>query len=258
MPIEFVPLLQIQLELYRLPRGPERFQAYLQAMVAPGGRELRLPPLVAMNPMGREHLPARLEAWLALDAEVLGARAAATVPWDGSLGRLKLGLVIADDVKGGWTNRYTSEMTHRFPNPKALKSGWLAGVLWASEAPTAEAVTLEVRSVIWRATYIAAHGAACSLRAMLAQEGWVMAKSGCAPAKTPGRLDEGGRIIAAEEIAKIRATIRPHLDATDPPTLIPCLFGDPAAEALGHRPLGLPESAGFALALHDVLGNSPA
>lgn len=32
MKLEFVPLLQVQRDLYRLPRGMERFRAYLQTM----------------------------------------------------------------------------------------------------------------------------------------------------------------------------------------------------------------------------------
>ena len=48
MQLEFVPLLQIQRDLYRLPRGQERFQTYLKAMVAPDGQTLLLPPLAPM------------------------------------------------------------------------------------------------------------------------------------------------------------------------------------------------------------------
>jgi hypothetical protein len=34
--------------------------------------------------------------------------------------------------------------------------------------------------------------------------------------------------------------------------VIPCLFGDPGAAALGYPPQGLSDRAGFALALHDA------
>lgn len=51
MKLEFVPLLQVQRDLYRMPRGMERFRAYIQTMVDPETKDLQL-PLVAMNPMG--------------------------------------------------------------------------------------------------------------------------------------------------------------------------------------------------------------
>ena len=49
-----------------------------------------------------------------------------------------------------------------------------------------------------------------------------------------------------------REILQPHLEATDLPTLIPCLFGDPAAHALGYPPQGSSPRAGLALALSDA------
>ena len=112
MNIEFVPLLQIQRDLYSIPRGPERFGAYLKTMVNSDATDLRLPPLVAMNPMGKDHVPALLDGLMALDAEATASRSCAkaasqlaTAP-----GNFKLGLVVADDLMGGWTNRYTDRV----------------------------------------------------------------------------------------------------------------------------------------------------
>lgn len=117
MKIEYVPLLQIQRHLQGLPRSFERFQEYLNTIRAPDGSGLKLPSLVAMNPMGKEHVTALLNALIALDADALATRAVeeasqglADVPGD-----FKATLVIADDLKGGWTNRYANEYTHRFP-----------------------------------------------------------------------------------------------------------------------------------------------
>jgi hypothetical protein len=50
--LEFVPLLQVQRDLYSLPRGWERFRAYLKTMVDPETKDLKL-PLAAMNPTHR-------------------------------------------------------------------------------------------------------------------------------------------------------------------------------------------------------------
>ncbi len=70
-----------------------------------------------------------------------------------------------------------------------------------------------------------------------------MASSGCT-----------GPVLAPDQLARTREIIALHLDAlaTDLPTVIPCLFGDEAAVSLGYTPLGLPERAGLALALHDA------
>jgi hypothetical protein len=53
MPIEHVPLLKTQRELHDLPRGMERFEAYLKTMLNDTRDDVRYLPLLVMNPMGR-------------------------------------------------------------------------------------------------------------------------------------------------------------------------------------------------------------
>src|SRR5690348_12516275 len=77
MNLEWTPLLQPQRDLYRIPRGMDRFRQYLRVMLKDDGSDLRLPPLVAMNPMAKEHVAALLDALLALDAESIAADALA-------------------------------------------------------------------------------------------------------------------------------------------------------------------------------------
>ena len=114
MLLEHLPLLEIHRALYAQPRGPERFRSYLAALTG-GGDDLAL-PLTALNPMGKQHLLAAAEEWLAAGAEDAAEKAlaeAATRVAD-LPGRLRLGLVLADEVAGGWTNRFTADFAHRF------------------------------------------------------------------------------------------------------------------------------------------------
>jgi hypothetical protein len=243
MNIEFVPLLQTQRDLYSLPKGPERFRAYLKTMVNSDGTDVRLPPLVAMNPMGKAHLPALLDSLLAMEAEATAAHASADAASHlaGVAGNFKLGLVVADDLMGGWTNRYFSEFFHRFEGPSGYKRGWMSAWIWSSETPTLQAVREEVMGVIFRAACVLKHGAAVSLTDMLAQEAHVMAMAGCSEPS-----------LDAPDLDYTREVLQPHLGATDLPTLIPCLFGDAAAHALGYPPQGLSQRAGLALALSNA------
>ena len=155
-------------------------------------------------------------------------------------GAFRVCLVIADDAKGGWTNRYTTEFCHRFESRAMLKRGWVAGLLWTSEPAVAEAAVLEALVSVHRAAWSSLHGSPRSLRDMLAQEGWAMSKAGCTePA------------LEADDLAYTRDAIARYLDATDRATLFTCVFGDQAARTLGYPPHGLSERAGLALALHD-------
>jgi hypothetical protein len=240
MNIEFVPLLQIQRDLYSLPKGPERFRAYLKTMVNSDGSDVRLPPLVAMNPMGKNHVPDLLDSLLAMDTETAAAQASAEAVsrFATTSGDMKLGLVIVDDLMGGWTNRYFSEFFHRFEGPSAYRRGWMSAWIWSSETPTLQALREEVMGVVFRMAYVIEHGAALTLADMLAQEGHVMAMAGCSDPS-----------LEASDLDYTREVLQPYLEATDLPTLIPCLFGDRAAHALGYPPQGLSHRAGLALAL---------
>jgi hypothetical protein len=88
MQIEHFPLLQVQRDLHELPRGMDRFHEYLRVMVNAEGDDLELAPLVMMNPMGREHVTARLDELLALGADEIATEAAAgrRCAWRNGLG----------------------------------------------------------------------------------------------------------------------------------------------------------------------------
>jgi hypothetical protein len=113
--------------------------------------------------------------------------------------------------------------------------------LWTSETPSVESVRREVLMSIHRAAYTRRHGYAKTLREAMVQEGFVMAAAGCiAPA------------LDADDLVYTREILKPHLDASDEPTLIVSLFGDKAAESLGLPKMGLSERAGLALALAEA------
>ena len=74
MKLSFLPLLQIQRDLYAMPRGMERFREYIKTMTDPETGDLAL-PLVAMNPMGKDHVPALIDEYIALGAERIASDA---------------------------------------------------------------------------------------------------------------------------------------------------------------------------------------
>ena len=105
-----------------------------------------------MNPMGKDHVTVLLDALLDLDAERIAARAVAQAEAELSAepGDFKVGLVVADDLMGGWTNRWDYEFNQRFgrptgplarsEKPRWLKDWWLTGILWSSEPASEQAV----------------------------------------------------------------------------------------------------------------------
>ena len=80
MKLEYVPLLQVQRDLYEMPRGGKRFEAYIETLRDESG-EMAL-PLGGMNPMGKGHLPELLDDYLGLGGERLGEEATAVAAID--------------------------------------------------------------------------------------------------------------------------------------------------------------------------------
>lgn len=249
MKIEFVPLLLLQREFYNIPRGQERFRIYLETMLNADASDVELLPMVVMNPMGRTHIPAMLDALLTMNAEEVSrdAIAKALNQLDDSASAFKLGLVVADDRMGAWTNRYTSEFSIRFEMQNHLKRGWLTVILWTSEEPSVQKVREETLTTVYRAAYIQRHGLARTLQEMLHQEGYAMAMAGC---QQP-TLEE-------DDMAYTHKIISPYLLTQDYSTIMPCLFGDQVAHALGYKPQGLSECAGLAWALYQAQHNNPS
>jgi hypothetical protein len=252
--LQYVPLFQVQRELQGMPRDLQRFRQYLRKIKTPDGKSLELPSLIAMNPMGKEHVTALLDALLAMDADGVAVQAAAdaSARLEDTPGDCKITLVIADDLKGGWTNRYANEFTFRFQSgettgvlPRYIKDFWITGLLWSSEPASERAVREAVLTAVYRAAFVQQHGPARTLRQRLAQEGTVMAMAGCIQP-----------ILDPEDIAYTREVLVPFLETEDMRTCIECLFGDAAGRTLGFTPRGLSPWAGLALALHDAKANN--
>jgi hypothetical protein len=260
MKLDYVPLLQIQRDIQGMPHGLNRFRHYLRTIWNRYETDFELIPLMFANPMGKGHVTALLDELLSLGADEVGALAAALASDQLSdvPGEFKAAVVVADDLMGGWTNRFDYEFTLRFgprpvddrreltppaelQPPKWSKFLWVTGIFWSSEVPSARAVREAMLTAAYRLAFVHEHGAARTLREMLAQEGQVMAMADCA-----------GPMLDDDDIAYSREVLTPYLDATDKRTCIECLFGDSAGRTLGFTPRGLSPWAGLALALHDA------
>ncbi len=231
------PLLQLQRDLYNIPAGRERFNAYIAELRDNDG-EMRL-PLPAMNPMAKEHVPALLDEYLALGADDIAQTIIDDLQSTNPFGKAeyRTALVLADDEKGQWTNRVATDFSHRFKSRPMFRRNWLVGLLWSSERASKLALENAIRLTVYRGLWIAEHGFAQTLEQMLAQEGFVQKKAGFSPTFDP------------EEIEYTAEVLHPILQSDAEPELIAAFYGDPAAVELGHPKLGLSPNAGFELAL---------
>ena len=242
MQITYLPVLGVLRELYAQPRSMERFREYIARLT--GGSDDVVLPIGVANPMAKEHALGRLDELLALGAEGLGAAAAneaqrrlAAI----ECVEIKASIVLADDVGGGWTNRYTTEAMIRFPSRGALKRPFATALAWTSESPTAEQLRQEVLAAIYRVAYQQRFGLPGSLRQRMDQEGLAAVFAGYAPR------------LAGQALADARAVIKGLGEDPPYPIVFAALYGDQAAQELGYAALGLPPRAGFEVAAADAI-----
>ena len=251
MKINYVPLLEICRKIQGHPRGRQRFSEYLKKMLRQDGQEVEYTPLVLMNPMAREHVTLLLDDLVELGADELAANTVSEIlPAVEHLdGEFNASLIVVDDEKGGWTNRYAYEYDLRRiqslqeMNETQAARFWITGVLWSSEVVSTEAIVDAMRTAVYRAVWVQAFQYARSLRDFLTQESGVMLLSQC---QCPG----GDSSLSTHSHDILEALY----SETEKRSFIECAFGDPAAESLGYTQLGLEEFAGLRLAYNETLG----
>ena len=232
-------LLQVQRDLYDIPRGPDRFNAYIGKLKDPKTDDMAL-PLGPMNPMGKDHIPELLDRYLALKADEVAQQIVDSLQSKKLFGSeaFQTALVIADDAHGQWTNHIATDFNHRFDCRPMFRRGWLVGLLWTSETPSIDIIEKTIREAIYRGVHIQKNGLPSNLGQLIKQEGFAQANAG------------GINQFDDEELEYTQQLLEPLFTAEDEPTLIAAIYGDPAAHELGHQPLGLSKNAGLELGLH--------
>lgn len=243
MEIEYVPLLQVQRELQSMPLGMTRFRDYLGRMTTGDGKDVDLLPMVFINPMAKEHVTQLLDEYLGMDADGIAKKALheKSECWRGMGGVYHSGMVICDDLKGGWTNRYSADYNLRFGMDPRSKRFWVTGVLWSSEKATPATVKGTILAAALRTAFQLQNGLPKNLNQRMAQEGYALCHSG-------SEVPE----FDLEELEYTREVIKPYLLSEDIPRAIQCLFGDQAGETLGFPRMGLSPYAGLSLARFDA------
>ena len=243
MPLEYIPLLEKQLELYQVPLDQERFQAYLKVVVGDAsGHDIELAPLAWINPMAKAHALEQVKALLDLGAEDVAKKAMQEAQTRLSIqDDFRVSTVLLDDLKGGWTNRYLNEARDYFKPLEGLKKfAWIIVPCWTADRPSLEFIRQVVKMYIYRASYVLSYGNPTTLQDVLRQEGLAM------------QFADVEQWLESDDLEYSKEVIKPYLQSEHYPTQFACLFGDEAAKVVGYPALGLSKRAGFAVGLAQV------
>lgn len=238
MKFELLPVVDIMIELYLQPRSPERFQKYLTVLQGDKKGDLAL-PLSGYNPMAKEHVLNKLYELKELDAEGLMATALQDLNMElrGSKlpSRVKVALTVADDLQGGWTNRYTADYDSKFKLSGLVNRNFCTPILWVSETPNVDLIKTRTLEYCYRTLYWLSNTKPVTLEDHIKQELFVY-EHVTAP-------------MAVFDENELTSFYENHKGEADYSTIFTFLYGDEAAASLGHTKLGIKdEFAGYRFA----------
>ncbi len=223
MKFQVIPVIDLMLELYQKPVAPARFQDYLTLLQGESKGDLVL-PLGGFNPMAKEYAVSKLRELKALGAEAIASGVSEELnqilshqDTDKTIG---IAVTLSDDLKGGWTNRYTSDYDSKFKTNALLSRNFCTPIFWTGEAFSSAMIRQRILEYAWRTVYRQSQEAPVSLREHLEQEIFVARQ---APDST--LAENGTNALVAQLYSR-------HMDSDDYHTVFNFLYGSKASASL--------------------------
>jgi hypothetical protein len=138
MRFELLPVLDTMITLYQQPADMARFQVYLSILEGDTKGGLSV-PIGNFNPMAKQAYINKLHELAAINPEFIlnntlqqvNSQISDHYEADNSVFKVCFNLV--DDLKGGWTNRYTTDYSSKFKIAPLFSRGFCVPIFWVSE-----------------------------------------------------------------------------------------------------------------------------
>ncbi len=236
MKFELLPTIDIMLELYKMPLSKERFEAYLKMLRGDTKDDMVL-PIGGFNPMAKEHAIQKLA-----ELKILNAEEIIQITLSELNNRLskeinpavfKVALNLSDDLKGGWTNRYTHDYDSKFKINALVTRNFCVPVFWTSEKFSPAIIRVRTAQYVYRTVYWLTNPKPKTLKEHIEQEKFVAENVG---KKNSDEIDA----------AALNAFYKKHLNTEDYHIIFNFLYGDAASRSLEFPSYGIKEDmAGF-------------
>jgi hypothetical protein len=184
MKFELLPTTDMMINLYEKPLNVKRFKEYLKMLHGDTKGDLAI-PISGYNPMAKGHLLDRLNELKSLDAEQIIIETLNNLNdshFSKKLNRnFKVVINLSDDLKGGWTNRFTSDYDSKFKINGLFSRNFCTPIFWTSEKFTKSIIRERTLEYIFRTVYWLTNPKPRTLKEHLEQEIFVatQTKSNC-------------------------------------------------------------------------------
>lgn len=242
MRFELVPILDTMLDFYAKPRDFDRFQAYLSLLQGETKGDLAR-PISGFNPMAKPHVLEKLKELKTLEAEKIMAETLAGISSKQENAPVfKVSLTLSDDLKGGWTNRFTADFDSKFRLNALINRQFCTPVFWTNETYSKDVIRERTIEYALRTQYwVDKKTKPRTLKDHVEQEQFVAKKR--TPQYKSLKLDY--------EIKFLQQFYKTHADSDDYALILNFFYGDAACDTLGLKTYGIrDEMAGFKFAGH--------
>lgn len=230
MKFEVLPTIDKMLELYQKPRTMERFHEYIRTLQGDTKGDLVV-PIGGFNPMAKEHVVEKLLELKNFDAEKIMRDAleelnAELIRRGGEKDNstFKVALNLSDDLKGGWTNRYTSDYDSKFKINALVNRKFCTPIFWTGESFSEQIIRERTLEYAYRTIYWLKHPKPKTLEEHVAQEKFAMQKS---------QWNENLDALAAETF------YQKHRSSEDYHIIFNFFYGDAASKSLEFPTFGM-------------------
>ena len=238
------PILTEIKELYQQEISVDRFKNYLNKLQGSSKADLIL-PIAGFNPMAKEHVLQKVSELEELQAEELmlevvetfnkNLEAKINVKQDDEF---LVVLNLADDLKGAWTNRYTTDFDHKFKLNAFVTRKFCTPYFWSSENYTKDLIVSRTKASLCRTLYWVNNSKPITLEDHMKQETFVAEKC-----ELDLRKSEG------EPFVEIKKFFSEHKDSEEQDLIFNFFYGDGASESLAYKQYGIKNITGFDLAV---------
>ena len=177
MKFELLPVLDCMLNLYQLPANRDRFNEYLKILGTEKGGDLQM-PISGFNPMAKTHVIEKLLAMKKLQAETIITETIEALNSNLDLEKpgsvFKIAFNLADDQRGGWTNRFTTDYDSKFKINALVSRNFCVPFFWTCELINVELIKSRTIAYAHRTLYWLHHQKPVTLKEHVSQEIYVM------------------------------------------------------------------------------------
>ncbi len=237
MQFTIYPILDTMIGFYQKPRGFDRFKDYLSILHGKSKTDMEV-PIPYFNPMGKPHILTQLMIFRDMEIEEVMYKAIVEVTSDlpASINQtISVVFALADDLKGGWTNHYSTDFDSKFKLNAYVTRNFCIPVFWTSETYDIKTIQRVTQEYYLRTIYWKMNSKPLSLEDHIKQE--IFVSRHCTIEY---------QSLSSIDYKSLDHYYNTHKTSTDHRRIFNFMYGDEACRALGYKTFGIvPSSAGY-------------